>query len=56
VGRKPSFVLVRKLNSKNAAYLVRETMCMFVPYEDLIHSITCDNGTELDKHEYIAKK
>ena len=43
-------------NSKNTAYLAWEITRMLVPYKDLIHSITCENGTDLDKHEYIAKK
>jgi transposase, IS30 family len=27
-----------------------------MPYKDLVHSITSDNGTEFANHEYIAQK
>jgi len=29
---------------------------MLVPYKDLVHLITSDNGLEFVNHEHIAKK
>jgi len=56
VERKSSFILIRKLKSKNAANLASETIRLLAPYKDLVHSITSDNGTEFSKHEYISQK
>ncbi len=56
VERKSSFILIRKLKSKNATHLATETIRLLAPYKDLVHSITSDNGTEFAKHEYISKK
>ncbi len=56
VERKSSFILVRKLKGKNAEELAKQTIRLMVPYKELVHSITSDNGTEFANHEYIAKK
>ena len=56
VERKSSFILIRKLKSKNAAHLATETIRLLAPYKDLVYSITSDNGTEFANHEYISKK
>lgn len=56
VERKSNFLLLRKLKSKNAKELAKQTIRMLAPYKDLVHSITSDNGSEFAEHEYIAKK
>ena len=56
VERKSSFILIRKLNGKNADELAQQTIRLMIPYKELVHSMTSDNGTELAKHEYIAQK
>lgn len=54
--RKSNFILMRKLETKNAKQLAKQTIRLLAPYKDLVHSITSDNGTEFAEHEYIAKK
>jgi IS30 family transposase len=54
--RKSNFILMRKLNTKNAKHLAIQTIRLLAPYKDLVHSITSDNGTEFAEHEYIAEK
>jgi len=56
VERKSNFILIRKLKGKNADELAKETIRLMVPYKELVHSITSDNGTEFANHEYIAEK
>jgi len=56
VERKSGFILMRKLKSKNAAQLAKETIRLLAPYKYLVHSITSDNGVEFANHEYITKK
>lgn len=54
--RKSNFILMRKLKTKNAKQLAKQTIRLLAPYKDLVHSITSDNGTEFAEHEYIAEK
>jgi len=54
--RKSNFILMRKLKTKSAKQLAKQTILLLAPYKDLVHSITSDNGTEFAEHEYIAKK
>lgn len=56
VERKSSFILIRKLKGKNASELAIETIRLMMPYKELVHSITSDNGTEFANHQYIAQK
>lgn len=56
VERKSSFILIRKLKGKNASELAIETIRLMMPYKELVHSITSDNGLEFANHEYIAQK
>jgi len=56
VERKSSFILIRKLKGKNAKELAKETIRLMMPFKELVHSITSDNGTEFAEHQYIAKK
>ena len=56
VERKSNFILMKKLESKNAKDLAKQTVRMLAPYKELVHSITSDNGLEFAEHEYIAEK
>jgi hypothetical protein len=47
---------MRKLpKGKNAKALARERYRMFLPYKNVILSITSDNGTEFYEHRRMAK-
>jgi IS30 family transposase len=46
---------MRKLpKSKNAKVLARERYRMFLPYKNVVISITPDNGTEFYEHRRMA--
>lgn len=54
--RATTFVLIAKLNGKNAQELAQAVVMLMMPFKDLVHSITSDNGTEFAMHAYISKK
>lgn len=54
--RVTAFVLIAKLNGKNAMELAKAVVRLMAPFKGLVHSITSDNGTEFAMHEYIARK
>ena len=56
VERKSAFLLMQKLNSKNADDLARATVRLLAPYKEKVYSITSDNGSEFARHKRIAKK
>ena len=56
VERKSAFVLMVKLNGRNAVDLAKSTVRLLAPYKDKVHTITSDNGKEFAKHQHIAKK
>jgi IS30 family transposase len=56
VERRSNFILMKKLKSKNSNELAKETIRLLIPYKDLVHSITSDNGTEFARHQFIAEK
>lgn len=56
VERKSAFLLMQKLNGKNADELARAAVRLLAPYKENVHSITSDNGTEFAHHQQIAKK
>ena len=56
VERKSAFVLMVKLNGKNADELAKSTVRLLAPYKDKVHTITSDNGKEFARHRQIAKK
>lgn len=56
VERKSAFLLMVKLNGKNADELAKSTIRLLAPYKDKVHTITSDNGTEFARHQQIAKK
>ncbi|QZE13626.1 IS30 family transposase [Halosquirtibacter laminarini] len=47
---------IRLLEGKNAKALAQKTIDALVPFKDLIHTITSDNGREFYEHKQIAKK
>jgi IS30 family transposase len=57
VERKTGFLLMKKLKKgKNAKALANDIFMMMLPYKEMVHSITSDNGTEFYEHKMIAKK
>lgn len=54
--RATAFVLIAKLNGKNAQELAKAVVKLMMPFKDLVFSITSDNGTEFAMHKYISKK
>ncbi len=54
--RATAFVLIAKLNGKNAQDLAEAVVKLMMPFKKLVLSITADNGTEFAKHKYISKK
>ena len=54
--RATAFVLVARLNGKNAMDLAKAVVRLMAPFKELVLSITSDNGTEFAMHKYIAEK
>ena len=54
--RTTAFVLIAKLNGKNAQELAEAVVKLMMPFKELVLSITSDNGTEFAMHKYISKK
>lgn len=54
--RATAFVLIARLNGKNAMDLAKAVVRLMVPFKDLVLSITADNGLEFAMHKYIAEK
>lgn len=54
--RATAFVLIAKLNGKNAQELAEAVVKLMAPFKELVLSITSDNGTEFAMHKYISKK
>ena len=52
--RKTGIVKIRKLTGKEADPLAEKTIKALLPYKDLIHTITADNGKEFAFHKKIA--
>ncbi len=56
VERQTAMLLIRKLQfGKNAVELAKVVINMLLPYKDVVHSITSDNGSEFAMHKVIAK-
>jgi IS30 family transposase len=54
--RTTGFLLMKKLpKGKNAKALAEELFLLLLPYKQLVHSITSDNGSEFYEHKRIAK-
>jgi len=56
VERKSAFVMMVKLNGRNADELAKSTVRLLAPYKDKVHTITSDNGKEFARHQQIANK
>jgi len=57
VERKTGFLIIRKLpEGKHAQGLKKVVIDMLLPYKNVVHSITSDNGSEFAYHKEIAKK
>lgn len=56
VERKSAFLLMTKLNGRNAEDLAKSAIKLLAPYKKKIHTITSDNGSEFAGHQQIAKK
>ncbi len=57
VERQTGFLLMKKLpEGKAAKGLSNAVVDLLLPYKQVIHSITSDNGTEFADHKLIAKK
>jgi IS30 family transposase len=55
--RKTGFLLMKKLKrGKNAKNLARELFLLLLPYKNVVHSITSDNGSEFYEHKLVAEK
>lgn len=54
--RATAFVLIAKLNGKNARDLAKAVVRLMAPFKDLVLSITADNGLEFAMHKHIAEK
>jgi len=55
--RQTGFLLMKKLaKGKNAKGLSEAVYQLMLPYKNLVHSITSDNGTEFCEHKEISKK
>ena len=54
--RATAFVLIARLNGKNALDLARAVVRLMAPFKDLVLSITADNGLEFAMHKHITDK
>jgi len=54
--RITAFVLIAKIEGKNATELAKAVVRLMAPFKNKVFSITSDNGTEFAMHKYIAEK
>jgi len=54
--RVSSKVWIAKLNGKNAPELAQKTLELPIPFKNIIHTITGDNGKEFADHQTISKE
>lgn len=56
VERKTGFLIAEKLeHGRKAKPLARELVRLLLPFKDVVHTITSDNGSEFAEHKYIAR-
>ena len=55
VERVTKFTVSTRVNSKSAADVTQATIALLKPFEDVVHTITADNGKEFAYHEQISK-
>lgn len=57
VERTTGFLIVEKLpKGKNADNLANTLVRLLLPFKEVVHTITSDNGSEFARHKYIAKR
>lgn len=55
--RLSRFTMIRRSpNGKHADSVSETVIDMLLPYKDVVHTITTDNGTEFAEHERVARK
>lgn len=54
VERRSRYTLIAKANSKQAEEISKKTIDLLHPVQDLVHTITADNGKEFASHKQIA--
>lgn len=55
VERVTKLTVSTRVNSKSAADVTQATIALLKPFEDVVHTITADNGKEFAYHEKISK-
>ena len=55
VERKMKFTVSAQVMSKSAVDVTAATIRLLLPYKDLVHTMTADNGKEFAYHEKISK-
>jgi IS30 family transposase len=55
VERVTKLTVSSRVNSKSAADVTEATIALLKPFEDVVHTITADNGKEFAYHEEISK-
>jgi transposase, IS30 family len=56
VERKTKFVVIKKVDTKQAEGVTAATIALLKPYNDKVFTITADNGKEFAGHEAIAQE
>jgi len=54
--RATAFVLIAKLNGRDAMELAKAVVRLMAPFKQLVLTITSDNGTEFAMHKYISER
>jgi len=54
--RVSGFVIIEKLNGKDANELAQKVIARLSPYKERIHTITSDNGKEFAEHKMISSE
>lgn len=55
VERVTKYTVSSRVNSKSAADVTEATIALLMPFQDVVHTITADNGKEFAYHEKIGK-
>ena len=55
VERVTKLTVSTRVNSKSAADVTQATIALLEPFEDVVHTITADNGKEFAYHEQISE-
>ncbi|MBV1928280.1 MAG: IS30 family transposase [Gammaproteobacteria bacterium] len=56
VERVTKYTVSAQVNSKSAADVTKATIALLKPFNDVLHTITADNGKEFSYHEEISSK